>query len=73
MIDFTTTQLSWIVVGACTIGSTGYMTMNEKIDNLSQKVGINNAHMEHNTKTMEQFQRQLDRIEEKIDSKKANR
>jgi len=72
MIDFTTSQLTWIVVGACTIGGTGYVTMNEKIDILNQKVGINNAHMEHNTKTMDQFQKQLDRIEEKIDNKKVN-
>ena len=73
MIDFTTSQLSWIVVGACTIGGTGYVTMNEKIDTLNQKVGISNAHMEHTTKSMEQLQKQLERIEEKIDSQNKKR
>ena len=73
MIDFTSSQLTWIVVGACTIGGTGYMTMNEKIDNLSEKVSVTNAHMNNYTKSLEQLQKQIDRIENKIDVKTEKR
>lgn len=73
MIDFTSSQLTWIVVGACTIGGTGYMSMNEKIDNLSEKVSVTNAHMDNYTKSLEQLQKQIDRIENKIDDKNIKR
>ena len=68
MIDFTTSQLSWIVVGACTIGGTGYMTMNEKIDNLNQKVSVSNANQDNIIKNLDNYQKQMERIENKIDS-----
>ena len=70
MIDFSTQQLSWIVVGALGIGGTGYMTMNEKIDNLDTKVSVNNANMDNNIKALDQIQKQIDRIENKIDNQK---
>ena len=70
MIDFTTSQLSWIVVGALSLGGTGYMTMNQKIDNLSEKVSVTNANMDNTNKSLGQLQKQIDRIENKIDSQK---
>jgi uncharacterized protein HemX len=70
MIDFSTQQLSWIVVGALGIGGTGYMTMNQKIDDLSEKVSVSNANMDNNIKSFERLQKQIDRIENKIDNQK---
>jgi len=70
MIDFTTSQLSWIVVGALSLGGTGYVTMNQKIDNLSEKVSVTNANMDNTNKSLVQLQKQIDRIENKIDSQK---
>lgn len=70
MIDFTTSQLSWIVVGALGLGGTGYMTMNQKIDELSEKVSVANANMGNTNKGLEQLQKQLERIENKIDNQK---
>lgn len=70
MIDFTTSQLSWIVVGALSLGGTGYVTMNQKIDNLSEKVSVSNANMDNTNKSLGQLQKQIDRIENKIDSQK---
>lgn len=73
MIDFTTSQLSWIVVGALGLGGTGYMTMNQKIDNLSEKVSVANANMDNTNKSLEQLEKQLIRIENKIDGKNEKR
>jgi uncharacterized protein HemX len=73
MINFSTEQLSWIVVGALGLGGTGYMTMNDKIDLLNQKVGITNANLDNTTKSLEQMQDQLIRIENKIDRKNEKR
>ena len=72
MIDFTTSQLTWIVVGACTIGSTGYMSMNEKIDSLDKKLAVSINNSEHSIKTIERLEVQLNRIEEKL-QKPANK
>jgi uncharacterized protein HemX len=70
MIDFSTQQLSWIVVGALGIGGTGYMTMNQKIDDLSEKVSVTNANMDNTIKSLDQIQKQIERIENKIDHQK---
>ena len=61
-MEFTLKQLSWIVIGSLGIGGTGYMTMNNKIDELSTKVAV--VHTEVNNLT-----KQLDRIEEKLNTK----
>lgn len=70
MIDFNTSQLTWIVVGALGMGGTGYMTMNQKIDSLDTKVSVSNANMDNTIKSIDQMQKQLERIENKIDDKK---
>lgn len=70
MVDFTSTQLSWIVLGACSIGGTGYISMNDKIDALNNKITITTTVMDNNQKNMEQLHKQLERIEEKIDRRK---
>lgn len=61
-MEFTLKQLSWIVIGSLGIGSTGYMSMNTKIDELSTKVAV--VHNQVLTLT-----KQLDRIEEKLNQK----
>lgn len=61
IMEFSLKQLSWIVVGALGIGSTGYLSMNNKIDELSTKVAV--VHSQVNTLT-----KQLDRIEDKLNT-----
>jgi hypothetical protein len=61
-MEFTLKQISWIVIGSLGLGGTGYMTMNTKIDELAVKVAI--VHTEVNNLT-----KQLDRIEEKLNTK----
>jgi len=63
IMEFTLKQLSWIVIGALGIGGTGYMSMNNKIDELSTKVAVVHSQMEQQTK-------QLDRIEVKLNTSK---
>lgn len=55
MIDFTSTQLSWIVIAACSIGGTGYMTVNDKIENLDKKVAVSINTIENNNKQLEKL------------------
>ena len=60
-MEFTLKQLSWIVIGSLGIGSTGYMSMNSKIDELATKVAVVHNQMENQNKM-------LDRIEEKLNT-----
>lgn len=60
-MEFTLKQLSWIVIGSLGIGSTGYMSMNTKIDELSTKVAV--VHTEVNN-----LKKQLDRIESTLNT-----
>lgn len=69
MIDFTSTQLTWIVVGACSIGGTGYLSMNSKIDDLDKKVAVSLNTIEHTNKSLDELKNQLNRIEDKMDKK----
>jgi len=62
-MEFTLKQLSWIVIGSLGIGGTGYMSMNSKIDELATKVAVVHSQMEQTTK-------QLDRIENKLNTTK---
>lgn len=71
MIDFTSTQLSWIVVTMTTVGGTGYLNMYQKIEELDKKLAVTINNTEHNMKTMEQLTVQLNRIEEKLTMNKG--
>lgn len=66
MIDFTSSQLSWIVVSMATIGGTGYLTMNQKIDDLDKKLAVVVNSTTYNEKTINELKIQLDRIETKV-------
>ena len=69
MIDFTTSQLTWIVIGACSLGGTGYLTMNTSIEELDKKVALSNLRAEITNEKLAILQTQLDRIESKIETK----
>ena len=73
MIDFSTQQLSWIVVGALGIGGTGYLSMTEKIDIMDKRLAVSSNALENASKTVERLEKQLNRIEEKIDRPIARR
>lgn len=68
MIDFTTSQLSWIVVGACSLGGGGYLTMTSIVSDLDKKIEVSNARAESMNEKLSSLQQQLDRIEHKLDS-----
>jgi hypothetical protein len=71
MIDFTSTQLSWILIGACSIGGTGYMTMDTKIKDLDTSVQVSSAKMDDVKTNMSELQKQLNRMEDKLDRKQG--
>lgn len=73
MIDFTTQQLSWLVVSAVTIGGGGYMTLNTKVDDLDKKLAVSINTIENMDKNMDRMVIQLSRIEEKLDGQKVRR
>jgi hypothetical protein len=73
MIDFTTPQLSWIVVSAVTIGGGGYMSLNNKVDELDKKLAVSINTIENMDKGMDKLTIQLSRIEEKLDQQKSKR
>lgn len=66
MIDFTTTQISWILIGACSIGGTGYVTMDNKISEMDKKLAVVHTKVEASEKRLSDANAQLDRIENLI-------
>ena len=64
IMEFTLKQLSWIMIGALGIGGTGYLSMNNKIDELSTKIAV--VHNQVNNLT-----KQLDRIEATLNTTKG--
>jgi len=67
MIDFTSKQLSWLLISVTSIGGGGYMTMNTKVDDLDKKVAVTVSQLDYANKSMDRLEKQLNRIEEKID------
>jgi hypothetical protein len=59
-MDFTTQQLTWIVIGACSLGGTGYISLNTKVDDMNLKVAVIQSQTD-DIKAM------LTRIENKLD------
>ena len=64
-MEFTLKQLSWIVIGSLGIGSTGYMSMNSKIDELATKVAVVHNQMENQNKMLERIETKLNTIQGK--------
>lgn len=70
MIDFTSKQLSYIVLSIAGVGGGGYLTMNTKVDEIDKKLAVSIASNEHNIRSMEKIEKQLIRIEDKLDRKR---
>jgi hypothetical protein len=73
MIDFTTKQLSWVVVSAITIGGGGYMTLNSKVDDIDKKLAVSINSADNTSKMMDKIEKQLVRIEDKLDRRQVSR
>jgi hypothetical protein len=69
MIDFTAKQLSWIVISACGIGGTGYLTMDSKIKEVDNKLTVNAVRQEAMNDKIAEVAKQLSRIEDKLDKR----
>jgi hypothetical protein len=67
MIDFNASQLTWIVIGACSIGGTGYLTIDSKMKDLDTKVEVTQVKVQDTNERVVLLQQQLVRIEDKID------
>jgi hypothetical protein len=64
-MEFTLKQISWIVIGSLGLGSTGYMTMNTKIDELAVKVAVVHNQMDNQNKMLERIENKLNTIQGK--------
>jgi septal ring factor EnvC (AmiA/AmiB activator) len=73
MIDFTSAQLSWIVITMATVGGGGYLNMYQKIDELDKKVAVVSTSMSYTEKSLNDLKSQLDRIEDKITLSKKDK
>ena len=62
-MEFTLKQISWIVIGSLGLGSTGYMTMNNKIDELAIKVAVVHNQMDNQNKMLERIEQKLNTIQ----------
>lgn len=65
MIDFTSKQLSWIVVSFTGIGGTGYLTLDQKIVEIDKKVAVVNKQLDQAEKQMSRIETAILRIEER--------
>lgn len=66
MIEFNTSQLTWIVVGALGIGGTGYLNMDNNIQQINTKLEVSSQKLNEVERRMVDLQVQLNRIEDKI-------
>jgi len=69
-MDFTTQQLTWILIGACSIGGTGYMTMDAAIQKLDTKMEVTSVTVQNTNDKVVELKNQLSRIEDKLDNRK---
>jgi septal ring factor EnvC (AmiA/AmiB activator) len=70
---FTTEQLTWAVVGACTLGGSGYLTVNSNLSQLDKNISIANTTLTNQNQKLEILQAQLNRLEEKMDQLNKNK
>lgn len=63
-MEFTSSQLSWILIGACSIGGTGYITVDNKIAQMDTKMAVIQTKAEASEKTLNEVKAQLDRVEQ---------
>lgn len=70
MIDFSPAQLTWIVIGACGIGGSGYLGIESKMQDMSIQVQVTNVKVVEMADKVADLKSQLVRIEDKLDKKK---
>lgn len=70
MIDFTPAQLTWIVIGACSIGGTGYLSIENKMQDMSTQVQVSTVKLSEVNDKVADLKSQLVRIEDKLDKKR---
>ena len=73
MINFTTEQLSWILIGSISIGGTGYMSLVKQVDNLDTKIQVTQVNTTYTKTQIDELKVQLNRIEEKMDKKSVDK
>ena len=73
MIDFNASQLTWIVIGACSMGGTGYLTMDGKIKEVDTKVQVSTVKIDEVKASVDLLQKQLTRMEDKLDKKQGSK
>lgn len=65
MIDFTSKQLSWIVISFAGMGGGGYVTLEQKVVDIDKKIAVVNKQMDEAEKQMARIEASLLRIEER--------
>lgn len=70
MIDFTPAQLTWIVIGACGIGGSGYLSIESKMQDMSMQVQVYTVKLSEVNDKVADLKSQLVRIEDKLDKKR---
>ena len=73
MIEFTSSQLSWILIGACSIGGTGYITIDNKMSDMDKKVAVIQTKAENTDKKLDSMAAQLTRVENMLINSKGPR
>ena len=73
MIDFNTSQLTWIVIGACSMGGGGYLTMNDSVQNIDKKVEVTQTRVENVDSKIVDLKAQLTRIEDKLNNNRGSK
>jgi len=71
MIDFNSAQLTWILLGACSMGGTGYLTIDNKIQALDKKIEVNIEQIKSMNTSVEDAKKMLTRIDDKLDRKQG--
>jgi hypothetical protein len=73
MIDFNTSQLTWIVISSMTLGSAGYVKLDSNLREMDTKVAITQVRLDAMDQKLTELQKQLVRIEEKLDKKQGTK
>lgn len=68
MIDFNTSQLTWIVVGSMSIGGSGYLSLIKSVDEVDKKLAVTINTTDNTSKNLDRIEQQLNRIEQKLNT-----
>jgi hypothetical protein len=69
-MDFTTQQLTWIIIGACSLGGTGYVTIDTAMQKIDTKLEVTSVNVQNTNDKLIELKSQLSRIEDKMDKRK---